>query len=272
MKRLPPRGPGRPARRAGFTLVELLVAMTVFTLLAATAYAGLRTSASSWERSEALISRWDERRAVVNFLRRQLAQTAPLARIERRRWHLWFEGSPDSLVFLSELPGYVGEGGVHELGLALDRGEQGQGLYLRRQPLDAEAELGEFAAEQVLQRRIAADIDRIEFAYFGRPEGRGEPRWHDRWSENRRLPTLVKVTITPAQGDPWPTLQVRLRSDAIRFLRRPGRAQGGTTEEESVAPVSIDEEDESDGNEAEGDAAPVLEPLREVIEQVLPDG
>ena len=50
-------GQARTRRAHGFTLFELLVAVTVFMLLAATAYAGLRTSATSWERVQERIDR-----------------------------------------------------------------------------------------------------------------------------------------------------------------------------------------------------------------------
>ena len=67
----------------GFTLLELLVALVVLGLLVATAYAGLRSAANSWERAETRIQANEDQRAVTRFLRRTFAEITPLAHVEQ---------------------------------------------------------------------------------------------------------------------------------------------------------------------------------------------
>jgi general secretion pathway protein J len=208
---------------AGFTLLETLVALVVFSLLAATAYAGLRTSSTSWERAETRIQSREQQRAVVNFIRRQLTQAAPIARIGDGRWHLWFEGGPDQLTFLADVPQYLGQGGIHEIAFRRSSDNAKELLFLS-QRIDPEAKVGEFASEQRIERVLVEDLGDFNIRYFGSPDGREDPRWYDRWEDERRLPRLVRVETSDAEGRVWAPVVVNVRADAVRFLRktRPG--------------------------------------------------
>ena len=219
----------------GFTLLELLVALVVFGLLLTTAYAGLRTAVTGWERAEIRIEAREEQRAVTRFLRRTLAEITPLARIGQGTWAVWFEGTPERLVFTSTMPALVAAGGVQEMALAVgvDEASGQRGLLLTWQPLDPEAEPGAFDSTDRTTRLLAENVDKLSFEFFGSAESENEPRWHFRWEARRRLPEMIRVVVEGQQRR-WPAMVARIHSDSIRFLRGNGRfSPGRTLDEES---------------------------------------
>src|SRR5207245_763424 len=61
----------------GFTLVELLVALTLFALLATVLSGALRLVGRSWEGGEAKVAQLDEMRQAQTLLRSQIASLFP---------------------------------------------------------------------------------------------------------------------------------------------------------------------------------------------------
>ena len=99
-------------RRApgGFTLLEVLVATTIFSLVVAVLYAGYRLGIRSWESGERTQAAVAELRLASAFVRRHAAEAFPLAISESRAWRLWFEGEPGRLVFITSMPPHLGQG------------------------------------------------------------------------------------------------------------------------------------------------------------------
>ncbi|MGH6912899.1 MAG: PulJ/GspJ family protein, partial [Geminicoccales bacterium] len=88
------------ARRAhGFTLLELLVAITLLGVLMAALFGALRLGARVWETGTARQDASARIQIVHNLLRRELAQTVPLAELGERRAAaaMLFEGAPQSV-------------------------------------------------------------------------------------------------------------------------------------------------------------------------------
>ena len=61
---------------------------------------------------------------------------------------------------------------------------------------------------------LAEGVSAVRFGYFGRDPGSADavaPTWRDRWDDPQRLPDLIRVDVTAADGTPWPTLVVEPR-------------------------------------------------------------
>jgi general secretion pathway protein J len=63
---------------AGFTLLELLAALTVLAVLMAMMFGGLRFGARVWERGDAGLRGLAELQTAAGFIRRQIAQAIPV--------------------------------------------------------------------------------------------------------------------------------------------------------------------------------------------------
>ena len=74
-----------PMRNTGFTLVELLLAITLMSILLGLTYSGLRAATRSTERGEIILANNGEIRTTHQFVRRQLNQMLPLAFVSRTK-------------------------------------------------------------------------------------------------------------------------------------------------------------------------------------------
>jgi general secretion pathway protein J len=206
---------GRRCRRAsaGFTLLELLIAITLLGLLLAALFGGLRLGARAWERSEERLEESARLQVVQNFLRERLAQAYPLtAEDQTGRLRLAFEGTGDTLRFVTLMPAYLGIG-FAELLLAVDdrTGIENLVVQWRRFELTPQSDDEEPQIKVLLE-----DIEALEIAYYG-ALARGEPiLWHEQWLDIMALPQLIRLRVIFAVGDRryWPDLIVRPMTDA----------------------------------------------------------
>ncbi len=201
----------RPSRQRGFTLIEILLATVLLVGGLAIAFASVRSAMQIAQRGERVAAQNERMRAVEGFLRRRLSMALPTAAEppDPTREPLYFQGEAQRMLFVSELPGYLGRGGpyVHEL-QARGRGEA-QTLELALTLVQN----GERVAETPPRPpEVLADALReVQFRYRGVDVRTGQlGDWQTQWDDTRRLPNLVEIRIIPQQGPAWPPLVVAL--------------------------------------------------------------
>lgn len=206
-------------RQRGFTLLEMLIGITLLGLLMVLVYGGLRLGTQSWEAGEAAAEVTARQAAVAEYLRRQLAQVYPL------RWSagdgtetLAFVGEADGLRFAAPVAARMAPGGVHLVALAAEPDGEAKALRLHWRPPDPEHPAFEFGAEDG-QAVVVRGIEAVEFAYYGAETEDAEPDWHAAWHSEARLPRLIRLRLRPAQGEPWPDIVAALRLDAEAACR-----------------------------------------------------
>jgi general secretion pathway protein J len=196
------RGLGR--RRAGFTLLELVVAIALMGLVLVVLYSGLRLGLNGSDSGEQRAEATNRLRLVQEFLRRQLAQSMTVYRIDDKQEKVVvFAGQPNGIEFVAPMLTQLGQGGLYRVRMGVGDGR----LWMRwrlYQPDDPAA--GE-ERETVLLEGVSA----AEWAYFGpeRDSDQEPPRWRSDWSSTERRPLLVRLNLTQ-QGEPWPDLVASL--------------------------------------------------------------
>ncbi|MEM7024310.1 MAG: prepilin-type N-terminal cleavage/methylation domain-containing protein, partial [Pseudomonadota bacterium] len=202
-----------PGRESGFTLLELLVAITLLGVLMAALFGALRLGNKIWDTGEARLDAIARVQVVQDFLRRQLAQTVPLD--EPSEGSSVFLGAKDSVRFVSFLPEHLG-GGVSLLELALaapQNGAEHGNLVIRINPIDLDTEaVSEADAEE---RVLIEQVEALELAYFGAARPNAEPIWWQEWEAQQTLPRLIRMKLQFPEGDGrrWPELIVGIRVD-----------------------------------------------------------
>ena len=191
----------------GFTLIELLVALTLLALLFAVLFGGLRLGGTAAARVEARAENLEDLRLVQTFLRRQLTTARPVIWIVNREPVVAFEGRPDGLDFVGELPAHLAGGGRQAIRL---QAEADGGLTLTWRPLAADDRAFAFAGGR--RHRLSDRFGALRFAYYGPRPANGPPQWHDVWRGVDGLPALIRLQAI-GEEPPWPGLIVAPRLD-----------------------------------------------------------
>lgn len=200
---------------AGFTLMELLVALILLGLLSAMALGGVRLGARTWETVTDKAGENSQRQVVRSFLARELAQAAPVGAAEAGRQSLVYEGNGDSLVFVAPLAPHFGLGGMQRMELAVVDDENGENrrLILKRRPFYGGATGDSLPAQEEDEIHLLLDgVAEADFAYRASLQDDGDG-WLNDWRDSGRLPALVRlrVTFADARRSTWPDLLVRNR-------------------------------------------------------------
>ncbi|CDH43929.1 MAG: prepilin-type N-terminal cleavage/methylation domain-containing protein [Candidatus Competibacteraceae bacterium] len=196
--------PGEFWRQTGFTLLELIVAITLMGLVLVVLYSGLRLGLNSWEGGEQRAEATNRQRLVEEFLRRQLAQSITVYRTnDGQEKAVVFTGQSNSIEFVAPMLAQLGPGGLYRVRIdgANSRLQVHFRPYRYNNPNAGEEQ------ESVLLEGVSA----LEWAYFGpeRDDDAEPPRWRSDWVSSERRPLLVRLNLT-LRGEPWPDLVVAL--------------------------------------------------------------
>ncbi|WP_155987008.1 prepilin-type N-terminal cleavage/methylation domain-containing protein [Thioalkalivibrio sp. ALE11] len=191
--------PGRVSAR-GFTLMEVLIALVLLSLIMTALFSALRLGVSSWDAAERSVAETAEEELALRLLDRQLALAMPLM-LERdgEQARIAFEGEPNRVRWASPLPAHRGGGGIQWQTLELGETARGEGLVLRFRLLHPDTL--EAPADQVEDTELLlAGIDAMELSYYGRSNLDEEAEWFSEWSVRDRLPDLVTLTLQSDRG------------------------------------------------------------------------
>lgn len=231
----------------GFTLLEALAGLAVFSLVVVVLFSGYRLAARSWESAERAHEASAEFRIASEFMRRHLGKAFPLAISERGSWRLWFQGSREHVIFVTEMPAYLGHGGMYQMTLAVDDDEDAlHRVSVSRRLLHPEAEPGRAGTDDG-PKVLIDGLSEAGFAFYGSPRRGAEPGWYARWERAERLPSLVRLRLADAETGAWPELVMRLHADGLRYQRSvapaaPGQGDDGAlppTPEEGPVPMEV---------------------------------
>jgi general secretion pathway protein J len=201
----------RPTR--GFTLIEVLVALSLLAFGLALTFGVLRGATGSSERAGQDAQRDERLRAVHGFVRRQLGMALPIAfEFDQSTGEATlFRGSSAKLEFVANMPGYLSRGGPYLQTLSVVHGAGGLQLQFGSQLLTTEGPLKDERAPEIL----LDGLSEAKFAFRGLDENGKPGSWQPSWPQGSQLPPVVRVSVR--FDDPrkhWPDLIVPLRLSA----------------------------------------------------------
>lgn len=215
--------------QAGFTLLELLVAMTVLGVLTGLLASGLGFGARVWERERGQLDTSAEMQLVQDVLRRLLAQAMPLSAppgdgSNGGNQEPSFVGRRNAIEFLGPPPAQSLTGGIYTYRLASEPSTGGTRLVLewrirppqpsRTRPRVTNAEPAEQDKLQAPHEVVLLDhLGDAEFSFYGPTEDGGKAAWRNDWQNSTTPPQLVRVHVAFHQNDGrrWPELLVEPR-------------------------------------------------------------
>jgi general secretion pathway protein J len=205
---------GRRSLGAGFTLLELLIALTLMSLLTVVILGALGTGARVWERASAGQQIVEETVVARKFLRRWLEQAYPLVdRSEPLRPVVVFRGTKEGLDLVAPVPRGIMPGGLTHYSIFVQRNGGRSDLLVTLRHERADENIAALSSSVLIE-----DIGDMSVAYFGAQRATEPEEWHDGWTDATNLPELVRISIAFPPGDKrtWTDLNVtpRIRAPA----------------------------------------------------------
>lgn len=205
------------ARRAqaGFTLIEMLLAVTLLALLIAGAYGGIRTAARAMHAGERAIDRADRLRTAQVFLRSQISHIVPLTyeRDDAENTVHVFDGGAQFMRFVAPMPGYLSRGGPYVETLELTRGANGLQLVFTDSMLNGYDASNPQTDEPVV---ILDGIRAGQFQYRTLDDQGQLTDWFSQWPDPSITPLMIRISLDMQSNVqmPWPELDVPLMLNA----------------------------------------------------------
>ena len=199
---------------SGFTLIEVMLAMTLLSIMVTLLFASLRICAESWNKGEVKIAEVNEKAVVYQFFKRHLPSIRPLwddfSKEDERQFS--FQGTTDSLQFVSVFPSSAGRKGLQLFEIKFEQKDQGQ-IKVVLSPFYPSLDQQEWQAEEV---SLLDHVEKFKITYFGKDNVDSEGIWTDSWMEKDHLPSLVKIKIELTNQSFWPEMIFALKLSSVQ--------------------------------------------------------
>ena len=183
----------------GFTLIEVILAMTLLALMVTVLYGAFYVGHRAAEKAQVHVDESQRLRSLGEFLGTYLRSAYPY-RPSTRDSAIFFSGEEESLTFVSALSIGMGGRGMAKIYLSLGEGETtGARLTLEEEVPVRTEETGQggYRNRVVLQEGVKG----LRLEYLD-PQSE-EERWVEQWNgkERRALPRAVRMSLRSERGE-----------------------------------------------------------------------
>ena len=208
-------------RMAGFTLLEIMVAMLLLTIIITSSVSLLFLNVRGWDALMADSEEMLDQILISDRIGNALRTLAPLKLLDNGQQTLAFLGEPQRLHFISAAPQQYLPGGLFEYLLSVEgAGEDGASLVLYYAPYRPDAtaltlpETGE-------KRTLIDQVGDLRFSYYGIKRIRETAAWSDTWeAAGDNYPQLIKISLPAEDGTMLPQARfIRLLATHVETLR-----------------------------------------------------
>lgn len=204
----------KAALNRGFTLIEVLIAMTLLSVIVVLLFASLRICAQSWEQGETKITEINEVAVVYHFFQQYLASAKPVANdfADDGTVSYGFQGDGQNLNFVTALPASVERSGLQQFAVNLVKDHGEQFIRITLTPFFPLAEGEQWRQDQVI---LIKHVKNLEISYFGSDDGVSPGVWMPDWMEKEVQPQLVKIRIALDNNIYWPEMVIKLNVSGV---------------------------------------------------------
>ena len=199
--------------QAGFTLLELLIAMVIVSMVLTTAFAAIRIGNRSWEAGHDRSDSIEEMRSFAQFLRRQMGQTVLASWQDENDARIAFTGRQRLVRFVAPAPFESDSVGLLTYALIFENRPDNSTLRLEYAAYDPGAT--DFrTSPNANEIAFTTTFESVALDYFGPVDMDSRETWYSEWPASAEmLPKLVRIRFSPKdEGVGWPDLVVPLYS------------------------------------------------------------
>ena len=184
---------------AGFTLIEVVLALAIFALMGGILYGAFALAHSAVEKSQVSFARNQKSRSVSDLLASYVRSTYPY-RESLQDQTVFFSGETDSLTFVSAYSHGMGGRGMAKITIAKDAGSNGTTLRLEEAVPVRLNDESDTSSGQTHSLTLQENMTDFRLTYLD-PQS-NEETWEERWDgrERRVLPRAVRFSYRDENG------------------------------------------------------------------------
>ena len=189
----------------GFTLLELLLSLTIMATIGAICFGAFHTGIRSWEKGEKKVIENQRLRIIPNLLKRQLATLTRPDVLRKDRKYFYFAGTEKTIDFFSRISLHPRHDGIFFVRYrVLQQADIKEKLSFYEQDILSLHTGKVEELEEAQLKTLFSDYDSINFAFLSNVAGKdNEQTWLPVWDQNiqRGLPRAVRITIVKDRHD-----------------------------------------------------------------------
>jgi prepilin-type N-terminal cleavage/methylation domain-containing protein len=185
-------------RHAGFTLIEVMLALSLFALLGAILYGAISIAQAAAQKSQASFEKSQQLRSAMDLLGTYIRSSYPL-RPAQQDAAIFYQGEEQELSFVSAYSVAMGGRGMARIHVQLDGGSDGGGALKLEEELPAT--MGDESAGGYRNSFVLGEgVSEFRFSYLDAQAEKDE--WAVKWDgkEKRTLPRAVRLTFRAGGG------------------------------------------------------------------------
>ena len=160
----------------GFTLLELLISLSILSLLSILIINGIDTAIVGSQKISKKMESNQTNQSLDHLFRRELSALIPIEFSDDDDSKIYFSGEKDGITFMAQ-----SENGPQRYAILSDKENM-----IR-------------FSQGVLQKTLNTyQIGPHHFSFFGTISGEKKARWHQKWKDQTNTPKLVRLTINHA--------------------------------------------------------------------------
>ncbi len=206
---------------SGFTLLELLISLSIVGLILLIVFGALRIGSRAWEKGERDVEAHQRQRIVLGLIKQQLASASLLEIKIGDQKPFYLKGDDRSVAFISRVPvlpdNRVGMAYVQYVVQEEDEGDRERLSFYEKSGLlfGKDKEMEEPEEDDFLL--LIPGIESLRFEYLKGPEkDEDQPEWQEVWDPeaDQGLPLAVRITFIEKPEMPPMRMIVRIAAGA----------------------------------------------------------
>lgn len=204
----------------GFTLLELMISLTIVGLILVIVFGALRIGVRAWEKGEKDVDIHQRERVVLNLVKAQIASVSAAAITGKEADQFRFKGEAQSVSFISDLPIIpTNKSGMVYVKYMIERADRRKGYKLMVYEkslafIDKEKKMKD-PDESEFFDLIPAARD-IKFEYLQYPESdQDPPEWQESWDSEKNQGNPIAVRLVLQQDETAFPVTVIARIQAV---------------------------------------------------------
>ncbi len=191
----------------GFTLLELMISITLIGIVMLIVFGAMRLGYRSIEKSERTMDFLERVRMTLGIIESQLQSQIPLTYEEDGEKKIYFSGRKESVQFSTNYSIWNGQVGYVRVAYSVEQNAQGRlSLYATENTI---------SMEDTRKTLLLDNMDSVSFTYFYKDPAMEQGEWRDEWSETSFLPEIININISDSSRNFSMNMQLKIKNTQL---------------------------------------------------------